>query len=262
MDDDVDATLLSVLTRRKPLLERLATHPTRKCDLASELDVSRSTIDRGIRDLEQLDLIERDGREYRTTLAGELALTEYDRFSHRVSNVVDARAVLSSLPPETTIDPTFLEGADVVVSQRPDPQRPARELERLAQSTDYHRGFGSAFLAHLVAVYRDAIVDGLDCEFVVTSDVLDRLVSRHHEPVSEALSTGRIELREASESASLPYCLIVSRGETTAVATVLVYVDEGLKGIITNNDPAAVAWAESILEEIWAAATPISFDGE
>lgn len=262
MDDGVDVTLLAVLTRRRSLLERLATTPTRKCDLTEDLDVSRSTIDRGIRELEQLDLIEREGREYRTTLAGELALAEYDRFSSRVSDVVDARDILSSLPPETAIDPTFLDGADVVVSQRPDPERPARELERLATSTDHHRGFGSAFLDHLVTVYRDAIVDGLECEFVVTSDVLDRLVSRHHEAVSDALSTGRIELWEAAERTSLPYCLIVSRGEARTVATLLVYVDEGLKGIITNDDPAAVAWAESKLDEIWAAATPISFDSE
>lgn len=264
MDGNVDSTLLTVLTRRKPLLEALSAVPTRKCDLPSDLDISRSTIDRGIRELEALDLVERDGRTYRSTLAGELALTEYDRFAGRVTDVVEARDILSSLPSTAPLDPVFLEGADVLVSQWPDPQTPVRKLEELISTATHHRAFAPAFLSHLVISYRDAIVDGLECEFALTPAVLDELVVHHREPVSEALSTGRVDLREAPET--LPYTLVVSRDERgpdteSVVASILVYIDEGLKGIIYNDDPAAVEWAEQTLSEIWEESSPLEFPG-
>lgn len=252
---DADGTLLSTLTRRAPLLERLAAEPMRACELAAELEVSRSTVDRGLRELETLDLVERREQSYRATLAGELALEEYECFADRVTDVVTARELLSALPTNAPLDPVFLDGASVV-SRRPDPQRPAREFERLIDSADWQRMYVPAFLDHHVDVYRDDILDGLECEFALTSDVLDRLVTRHRQSISEGLSTGRVEFREAPES--LPYTLVVARDDSRTVAMVLVFVDEGLNGIVHNDDPEAVAWAESILDDIWEAAEPLS----
>lgn len=259
MAGSVDPALVSVLTRRSSLLERLSAEPARKCALVDELDVSRSTIDRGVRELERYDLVEREGRAYRTTLAGELATEEFDRFAGRLASIVDASEVLTPLPDDAAIDPTFLADATVVTAARPDPHEPVRELEALIGEASRHRVYAPAFLSHVVDTYRDAILDGLECEFALTPTVYDRLLSNHGDAVVESLDTGRVDLYEVPEA--LPYSLVVSRGADFVVAAALVYVDEGLKGSIYNDAPDAVSWAESTLDDIWRDATPISIGG-
>jgi Mn-dependent DtxR family transcriptional regulator len=53
--------------------KRLAETPAEKGVLAGELDRSRSTVDRAVRDPEAAGLVERTDGGYATTLAGRLA---------------------------------------------------------------------------------------------------------------------------------------------------------------------------------------------
>lgn len=250
-----ESALLSVLTGRAEFLEHLATEPARKRDLADDFDVSRSTIERAISDLERFDLIECEGGTYRTTTGGELALEEFDRFSRRVTGLVEAREVLASLPPNATFDPAFVAGADVYPVNRSNQNRATGRLEASIAGADFYRAFATAYHPALARSYRDAILDGLEAEFAVTSDVLDGLLADHGGGILDVLETGRVELREAPTA--LPYGLVVADG-TETVAAALVYTDDGLDGVVYTDDSDAVSWAKSTLEEIWANATPLS----
>jgi predicted transcriptional regulator len=54
--------------------------PKAKLELVDELDSSRSTVDRAIRELETLGLIERSPRGCKPTLCGQRAIQHYSRF--------------------------------------------------------------------------------------------------------------------------------------------------------------------------------------
>ncbi|GAB3038189.1 helix-turn-helix transcriptional regulator [Natronobiforma cellulositropha] len=254
MGNDGGSAVLSVLTRRGRFLEALLEGPVRKDDLAKRLGVSRSTVDRAICDLERFDLVACADCRCRLTLAGELALAEYEEFLDRVTVIADASDVLSALPPTVPLERAFVDGA-TVVRVGDDPSRSILE----AQLTGTHqRVFVTETVSHLVAASLDAIDDGLECEFVFTSETLDDLATEFRGPVSAALAAGRVELREATTT--LPYSLVLSRHDPTGrvVASLVVTSDDGLEAIVSNDSEPAVAWAESTFASLWQQASPLS----
>ena len=81
---DVSSThSLEVLLQRVEVLERLVEGPSYRRDLSDELGVSRSTIDRAVRELEELQFVEncRDG--VRATAAGRNAIDHLANFQDR-----------------------------------------------------------------------------------------------------------------------------------------------------------------------------------
>lgn len=257
MNGDEDSALLSIIMRRERLLSHLAATPTRKCELTDELEVSRSTVDRAIRELEQAELVEREGRRYRTTLTGTLALEEFYRCSDRMTNISETQPILGSLSSSTSFSAAFLDGAEICLSQRPDPHRPTQRLESLIESADKHCAYAPAFLTPLVVAYQNAVLDGLEMELALTTAAFETALTDHRTVLASGLETGQVHIRETPASETVPYSVVISYSEHETVAAILVYVDSGLKGVIYNDDPDAVAWAESVFAEIWERATPI-----
>ncbi|WP_336037046.1 helix-turn-helix transcriptional regulator [Halobacterium yunchengense] len=254
MADSTDDAI-EVLARRVPLLRVLADGPRSKRTLVEELSLSRSTIDRAVRDLEALGFVARnDGVSL--TLQGRLALDAYEEFADTAAAVDEASAVLDPLPADATVDTALLRGADVVGPDPVSPQRPFVAYKRLVSEATAARGFAPAVLGDNVAVFRDRIVeDGLVADLTVSADALDELVSAYADPVNDALETGRLTLRRATTT--LEYGLMLLELPERTVVTALVYDDRGLTGTIRNDAPAAVRWAEGVYEDLREAATPL-----
>jgi predicted transcriptional regulator len=247
---------MAVVARRGDVLRALADGGRRKCELDAELDVSRSTIDRAIRELEGLGLVERAGDGYYRTLSGSLALDEYDRFQSRMDGVLGTREVLSPLPSDTDIDAAVLADAEVVVSDRHSPLRPARHQIEIVERATHIRGVASAVLPQHVDAYYDGIVErGMHAEIVLSASVMERVVADHDQKFHDSLTTGRIDLRQLDRD--LPFSLMVASTPEGPVMGMLVYVQEGIKGFVGNDSPEAISWARSRLDDFWAEASQI-----
>lgn len=253
--------VLSVVMSRSDLLDAVGTDGVRKGDLRDRLSVSRSTIDRGIRELEEAGLVEQTAEGYRRTLSGELALTEYERFIDRVDGVVDAGDVLEALPFEFELDPVVLEDASVasVTAHRPyEPVSVVDDLLGRAKRLDLFLPVLPEPL--LESLERHVLGQAVPTRFVVADPALDRLMTGEGTGLSDALAAGDVELTQSSDDTA--YGLCIAETEDDPVVAFVVFEDEVVHGVITNDSEAAVTWADGTFTTIWEGATPLQATGD
>ncbi|MEF8757726.1 MAG: hypothetical protein V5A33_05780 [Halobacteriales archaeon] len=239
--------LLDVVNRRSELLHAVGSGPTRKRDLESALAVSRSTIDRGIRELADRHLVERIEGGYRRTLAGDVALRNYDLFRRRTDGLERGAALLGELPPDAGLDPAFTAGMEVVESERTSPHRPIEKLYDYVEEATRVRGISTAIHPQQIETYRRGINErGMRAEIVLTDDALDRLLSEYADALEGGLDHNRVAFHRTD--AEVPYSLTVADLDGDQIAAILVFGAGGTEGVLINDSPAAVEWAERRFE--------------
>lgn len=240
--------VVELLARRARLLELLREEPRLKRDLAEELSVSRSTVDRAVRNLEAHNFVAR-GDTVSLTLEGELALDAFERFVGSVDGLDEATPVLDPLSPTATLDVALLRDATVVTPERDAPQRPTSSYAEEVQRATGVRGFASNVLPSTVDVFHERIVDhGVGVDLTMPEYVLEELLASHGDSVDEALDTGRLTLRTATTTLEFSL-LVVDQPERTVVCA-LIYGDSGLAGVVKNDHEDAVRWAERVYGRI------------
>lgn len=249
--------IASVLATRHDVLRAVGDEGARKNELTDALDVSRSTVDRAVRELEEADLLAREAGRCRRTLAGNLALAEYDGYRRRLDGIVDGRELLAVLPPDARFDARVLADADIRVTEAHAPYESVSPVSDLIERATRTRTVASGVIPQQVETYRRAILeDGLEAQFVVTDRVIEHVIETYDDALSEALATGRVEFRLTDEP--MPYSVVVAETPDGTRVGVLVYGDAGVRGTVRNDDPAAVAWGLDLFERFWERAAPLS----
>lgn len=240
--------VVELLARRSTLLRLLREQSRLKRDLADELAVSRSTVDRAVRNLESHGFVAR-GQSVSLTLEGRLALDAFEQFTGSIEGLDDATVVLDPLPHTAVLDVRMLCDATVVTPERDVPQRPMESFIEEAERATGIRGFGSAVLPPVVSLFHERIVDhGAEITLALPESVLETLLASYGDMVEESLATERLTLLTASTT--LDYSLmLLDQGDRT-VACALVYGDNGLAGVVKNDGDEAVRWAERVYERV------------
>lgn len=246
------STFFDLLCRRASVLRELNTHPARKRELVTMLDISRSTVDRAVRELVAHDLVERTEYGYRSTLAGQLTLEAFEQFYEQAQGIETARDVLSVLPRDAPIPPTLFSGASVVTPSPVAPDRPAERNAELLSWADRVRGLISAVSEQYVDNYRAAVEDGTGVELVFPTPVLQQLITNYGVAGDPVLERDHVEVRETG--ATLPCSVKLHENDGERIASLTVYGPDGLRGLVTNDSAAAVSWASSYIDRHWRAA--------
>ncbi len=250
------SNLLDVLVRRGPLLRRIGEGTRRKSTLVEDGDVSRSTIDRGVRELECTGLLERSDERYRLTVAGRMALDAYEAFLEQVEGLAEGSPALRDLPPDAPLHRAVVREPDVAVATHPDPDRPTRVQRDLLRRATHQRILVPKIFPQHVDMYHDAIArDDLSARFVVTTDVLEFVLSNHPERLQDALEHDEVSLREAESLP--PYGLTVSETAEGPVLGLLVFTESGVSAFLSTDDERAIEWARDLFERHWDRARPI-----
>lgn len=248
-------TAVDLLARRADLLRAVRERPRSKPAIADELPVSRSTVDRAVRELEAEGFVARsDGISL--TLQGRLALDSYETFAARLRDLDAAGAVLESLPDDARVDRALFRDATVVEASPVAPQRATEAYRSLVADAVRVKGYARALLDGNVETFRERMVeDGANVELVLDPDVLDALVGSHGSIVAEGRDAGRLTMLEATDG--LAYSLMLVETSKTTHTCALFYDDSGHTGLVRNDAEEAVAWAESVYEDLRAAADPL-----
>lgn len=254
--NDPATELLGLLAQRGEYLEAIADGAGGKHELAARFDVSRSTVDRAVRELSDAGLLERSHGEVSLTLSGRLVLAAFRQFRSEVRGLAEAADVLAELADDVPLDVSLFADATVVSAAPHTPQKPIGELEDVIANATQVRTLANSVLPDLVSLYRDRIADGeLTADVVVSPDVLDVLVAEHHGDVNDAVSTDRMTLSLAP--GSLPYGLVLASLPDQDVV-VVICGRETITGIVVNDDPSALDWAESRFEAVESDATRLA----
>ncbi|UWG47627.1 Transcriptional regulator, contains HTH domain [Halanaeroarchaeum sp. HSR-CO] len=253
--DDVEC-LIGLLSRRYDLLEALTDDPRTKNELESSLGVSRSTIDRAVRSLEEESIVVRGMDGVRLTLLGRIALDGYRQFRTGLEGLDLARPLVSSQESDEKIPFELFERADIINANRQSPHRPIVGLQQFLEDASTVKSIATALLPEYVEFYHNQVVDHeMDVELVVLSSVLDELLATYWESMNDALSTGRLTIFETS--AEPPYSLKIGETDTTEVS-IVTYGDQGVTGFIRSESRVAVEWAQELYQRTKANATLVA----
>jgi predicted transcriptional regulator len=246
-----------ILAGRERVLNALAAEPASKRTLEDRLSVSRSTVDRAIRDLQSHSLVVYEDRQYHLTAAGRYGLTVHEEAGERLSSLAAASDVLASVDRDAPLDADFVAGAEVVRASPPTPDAVVSRLLDSVARTDHVDGVAAvALMGHLDAFYDEATADGGSVRLLVEHGLLDSLVTANGDPLRRGIEDPAVSLERVTVPFDVGLWLADDRE-----AGVVVYTETGVKAVLVNDDPAAVEWARETFERVAETATPFERNG-
>lgn len=240
MSGSISPSLLETVARRAYVIEHLLEDHADKRELEAALDVSRTTVDRGVSSLSDAEcIICRDGK-WKVTLLGQLAYEEYEQLTARYESLTAAQPLLFHLPPETPLDVRLLVDAEIKLAEPPAPRKPTAQLEDLLQHSGQIKGISSIVLPEYVPLFYRHIVDReTDTDLILDAELVEYLWASYPDKMSAVLETDNGMMWWLEQQPPFGFVLI-----DEAVVWFAVYADDGgLKGTIVNDSDAAVAWA-------------------
>lgn len=248
--ESIDA--LAVLTKRLDVLQRLCEGPAHKRDLEDELDLSRSTIDRAIRELEELSFVRKCDGGVTASAAGRNAVDHLDDFQSGLTDIVQANTVVEPLPSDSSLSVDVLTGSDSIETTEPLPYRALEPFHEEVAGADRYRVMLPNIddPRHVRLLYEHVVTDGQPADLLVTPTVFETLQGEFSLRLADMAAEDGFHLRVTEEVPDYGLGLLESDGVTTVV--VVVFQDNGaVHGTLRNETPSAVRWGETHFEETW-----------
>lgn len=255
MSESVAPDTVGILTKRGHLLDVLVDESASRSELRNAFDESRSTIYRGLAQLESRGLITEEDGEYRATTVGKLLFEEYRTFLDTVESVWDerelfrtSRAIADSFPVAA------LRDGDVLVSDEHAPAHVFRRLRSTIESADSIRGVVPAVLPASLDWYRSAMADdAFEVEVVFSEPAFEYLLDVERESLDELVSSDHCVVRRTT--AEVPFGVLLD-GDPTEHVVCVVHGEVGsIRGLVVSDAPAVVGWANDRFERYRAAST-------
>jgi predicted transcriptional regulator len=241
-----------VVVKRSDVLSALTDGALRKPELVERLGVSRSTVDRAVRELESYGLVARTAEGVALVGSGRLVGELVDSFERRLSEVTQLQTLLEFVDEteEFTVPIDVFEGGDVymndsyrddnVASEIPHRVRNAVRIDAVSKTISSTRSAKALY---------DAVVDrGVDYRGVYAVSVASFIQAWGSEQRRAMAATGNYEafVTERDVPVSV-FNFTFSEGDEVAV---FVYDDRSnLLGVVVNDDPAAIEWGREVYRD-------------
>jgi len=258
MSGDSSDQVFDTVARRWQLLDLLASGTTDKATMVEALDVSRSTVNRAVVELDELSLIRRGEHGYETTPLGRTALRAYRFTVDTFEGMLAAAPVVQRFPRWFQPSLALFSGCTVALDDA-DPHRPIRTLVDTLTGADRVRGVHGPARFDLPAEAREWLLSpDTEADLVFSEAAAEFLEAYHLPDLRRAADAGGLTVGVVDET--FPLTVLVAEGADWAEVVVAVTGDGGaISGVLVNDRPEAVAWAESFVETYRdrAAASPM-----
>lgn len=212
--------------------------PMERHVLVDELDESKSTVYKGVTQLQERGLVAPTSRGLRPTQFGIVALERYEE----LARTADLGEMLADLPPGT-IDPSALVGAEAVVPDRQSVDRHLARLEGLFQEAESIRGFSPAVSPEQSSIFHERTVDDeLAAELVLPNELLEHLHQVDPVGLEEAVSAEKVTFYRTDEE--LRISLFLARSPAGMEVCIGLGEEGVATGLIINDTPESRRWAE------------------
>lgn len=246
--------LIELLGHRHEILRSLRDEPKERYVLVDDLDASKSTVYKGVSQLQDAGLIVSTSRGLRPTQFGVVALERYDE----LASTTELGPMLAELPPGT-VEPQAVRGAEAIVPDRQSVDRHLARLERLFQEADSIRGFSPAVSPEQSAIFHDRTVDDqLAAELILPTELVGHLHKRDPTGLEETLAAEAVTFFHTDQPLRITLFLAEADGETEVCIAV---GEAGLTtGLIVNETPESRRWAEREFERVKQTAERVTPD--
>lgn len=239
--------LLHLLATRHEMIEPLCEGGIDKRAIRRRLDVSRPTVDRAFRELDELGILDSTGSSYELTRFGRLFCDRFGDHIAEVEEMAELADLLAYLPEEASIDDRLLVDAAVFGSEPHAPLSPLSHAGEIVQEADRIEGYARALIPQYVSyVHRGVMEEGLEARVILPEPVMEVAFDEHMAELSELLDQPGFTLVKALDS--VPYGILLVDDETVTVS--IRDQENHLRGALVNDSPAAVEWARERLDAL------------
>ncbi|MFC4451230.1 helix-turn-helix transcriptional regulator [Halorussus aquaticus] len=248
----------SVLAERHLYLRALIDQPRSKCDLEDDLDGSRSTLDRALRDLADAELATYEDGVWKPTPLGLCSYRTRNAYLDRLENLAEAAPLFNELSSGSPVDCAFVIGADV---HEADSSMPDAVMHRLLDSVEGRQNVSVATPVVVTGFAEDFYEcvrqgENYSLELLIPPDVFERTRAAFPTLTDELLDDENVSLHTTSIPFSFGLWIVDS-----AEAGIIVFTDQGVCGILVNDTPEALDWATDQYERAKQDADPVFLRG-
>lgn len=240
----MERELCSAVLQRWEVVKSLRKRPQDKRTLVENLDCSRSTVNRAIRELEAMAVVEYVDGKYVVTPLGESIGSRFEEMMGTVELWLQLEPFLQWMPDdEFDLELQHLQDAELVLPEPSDPYAMInRHVKAVEQANDHKCILPLIGLHALTAGHKQVVDNGARAELVVTSEAADTLQSNpdYVELTEDMAATGRFNLYQYD--GTIPYFVGLLD------ETVQIGVDE-------QGEPRALLETDNAKARSWAAAT-------
>jgi predicted transcriptional regulator len=240
MSDRSAEELPGVVSRRADLLRAVRDGTMDRRDLAATLDVSRSTINRGLRELEEADLVGRADGTIALTRYGRRTLAAYDRLAATYEQLSEAEPLLDALPDAAPA--ALVETGEIDLATHPTPGRPLERTRTLLAGTDRVNCVTPVVLPTVVPALARRVREGAGVEVVTTRGAVSHMQSTSPEATSLFVSADGCGLFCGEDLPEVAVFVLDDRSVCVAALD-----DRGSPvGVVVSEAAGAVTWASDL----------------
>lgn len=231
-----------LMHRRRDLLEAIATGTRRKPALVDDINRSRSTIDRGIRELANHNLIERTDGGYETTTRGQLHYSARENYLESFETIERHSDLIDGLDRGEHIPLDVLRGATKLDVPEHMPEQTVRSMYKYIDAATAVRGLSPFMVDIWDRMYYEPIVDGdLTLDTINNDAVYQTITTEYHDRFGDMLAAGDVSAYRNNDIPS--YCVVWI--ETPCETPLFVFGrDQGsITGALRTQSEYALSWA-------------------
>ncbi|WP_330630489.1 helix-turn-helix transcriptional regulator [Halocatena halophila] len=241
------ADVVEILSKRQEWLPHLCGQALTKPELCSATGVSWSTIDRGVAELERVELVERTTEGFRLTAFGGLLHRLQRSYTATVESIAEAQSMQTPIPTGKFGELVMFRGGDVVLPDPHMPEKPTRTILTLLTEAEQTYGFTPVIHDQYVTTsYERVMLHDLEFEFLITPELFDGLLDTYAEWLLEAVKRDRFELYHRPTIPPFGLTIFEPVADENPVVMMALYAENGLSAVVTNDSIQAVGWASEL----------------
>lgn len=247
--------IVELVQRRHELLEALEGGPLGKPALTDSTPYARSTVDRGLDELEAAGLVRKDGSEYRLGAAGQRILDAFHSFRDTATVYQEYASVIEGVAPDDGLPPVLLEGATVETATDAMPTRPIKKgHEGLADADEIYATVPVLLAYH--SEYWNAAQPETDVtmDVVYNSDVVETMEAEYPDWRADIVDTGLVTPYRNDDIPGYSLSVVdgVDGNPDESAVRIMIFDDHRVETLLWNRSEAAVAWARDQFEALRA----------
>lgn len=224
-------TLLNTINDRIAFIRCLQGGNTTKRTLTEELDVSQSTVQRAVNELERLDLLQTTMDGYELTTFGRLSYQVWERSLITLETLISAKGLFPYFDTESLMTLELFEKGEVVLTDFQDPLRPIHRLEEMITDGDQVRSISPTSLPRYVEFLTTQAKDhNLKVDIAFSETCINHLWDERRNELETFLRSDQCTCWQVSNTFSIGLAVIDDR----AVWIGFYDSDGSIKGAIVN----------------------------
>lgn len=245
---DLSHELVSLINKRFDIIRSLYNKPQSKPELVEDLEISRSTVDRGIASLKEYNCTVRDQNgKFSLTNQGILLFENHISSIEYMKGINEAGEILSSTDVDE-IGEEFLSGMEVCSGNSCVPEAAIEPIIEIIENATKVTGVIDEISLYQIHNLKSQVEQrNLEVKLVINKEVIDSLLNIARQDIAFLIRSNSVEILQTENPIPFSAWSIVTGEESYSAIT--VHDNGATQGVLINNMPESVEWAENNFTE-------------